>query len=130
MTYVDGFVVAVPTGKRDAYREHAAKGWAMLNAAGATRNCECWGDDVPHGTLTDFHRAVQATADETVVFSWIEYPDKATRNAVAARIMADPKMEELAATMPFDPAPRAVMVVAPSVAGPYVRHRVRVGYDY
>ncbi len=102
MTYVDGFVVAVPTGKRDAYREHAAKGWAMLNAAGATRNCECWGDDVPHGTLTDFHRAVQATADETVVFSWIEYPDKATRNAVAARIMADPKMEELAATMPFD----------------------------
>lgn len=102
MTYVDGFVVAVPTDKRDAYQDHATQGWALLKAAGATRNCEGWSDDVPHGTLTDFHRAVQATADETVVFSWIEYPDKAARNAVATRIMADPKMEDLAATMPFD----------------------------
>lgn len=102
MTYVDGFVVAVPTDKRDAYREHAAKGWALLKAAGATRMVEGWGDDVPHGTVTDFHRAVQAGDDETVVFSWIEYPDKAARDAAAAQIMAAPEMHALAATMPFD----------------------------
>jgi uncharacterized protein YbaA (DUF1428 family) len=102
MTYIDGFVVAVPTASRDAYRDHAASGWALLRAAGATRQCEGWGDDVPHGTRTDFHRAVQAGEDETVVFSWIEYPDEATRDAAAAQIMAAPEMEALAATMPFD----------------------------
>ena len=102
MTYVDGFVVAVPTDRRDAYRDHAGEGWRLMHAAGATRQCEGWGDDVPHGTLTDFHRAVQAGEDETVVFSWIEYPDKAARNAAAAQIMAAPEMHDLAAAMPFD----------------------------
>ena len=102
MTYIDGFVVAVPTARQQDYRAHAAQGWALLKAAGATRSCEYWGDDVPHGTLTDFHRSVQAAPDETVVFSWIEYPDKATRDTVAGRIMAAPEMAALAATMPFD----------------------------
>jgi uncharacterized protein YbaA (DUF1428 family) len=127
MTYIDGFVVAVPTARRAAYREHAARGWAMLRAAGATRMCEGWGDDVPHGTRTDFHRAVHAGDDETVVFSWIEYPDKATRDAAASRIMADPAMAELAATMPFDGARMIyggfdvlVEAGAPSAADGYV----------
>lgn len=102
MAYVDGFVVAVPTDRQRAYRDHAQAGWALLHAAGATRQGEGWGDDVPHGTTTDFHRAVEATDDETIVFSWIEYPDKAARNAAAARIMADPAMDDLIASMPFD----------------------------
>lgn len=102
MAYVDGFVLAVPTDRRDEYRAHAAKGWALLKASGATRQCEGWGDDVPHGTSTDFHRAVQAGTDETVVFSWIEYPDRAARDAAAAQVMAAPEMDALIATMPFD----------------------------
>lgn len=56
MTYIDGFVVAVPTDRQQDYRDHAAMGWPLLKAGGATRMCECWGDDVPHGTLTDFHQ--------------------------------------------------------------------------
>jgi len=102
MRYIDGFVTAVPSARRDAYRRHAAQGWTVLQAAGAGRQGEAWGDDVPHGTHTDFHRAVQATPDETVVFSWIEYADKATRNAAAAQVMAAPEMAALIETMPFD----------------------------
>ena len=66
---------------------------------GATRLIECWGDDVPKGEVTDFYKAVQAKEDETVIFSWIEYPDKATRDAANEKMAADsnPDME-----MPFD----------------------------
>ena len=61
-----------------------------------------WGDDVPKGKVTDFQGAVQAKDDETVVFSWFEYPDKATRDAANAKMMADPRMEAMGADMPFD----------------------------
>jgi len=102
MTYIDGFLLAVPTARRADYHDHATTGAALMRRAGATRQVEGWGDDVPHGTLTDFHRAVAATDDETVVFSWIEYADKAARNAAAQRVMAAPEMEDLAASMPGD----------------------------
>lgn len=102
MTYIDGFVLAVPGDRRDAYRDHAGKGWGLMHRAGADRQCEGWGDDVPHGNVTDFHRAVQAGDAEIPVFSWIEYPDKAARNAAAAQVMAAPGMDDLVATMPFD----------------------------
>ena len=102
MTYVDGFVVAVPTDKRDAYREHAEAALPMFKGYGATRMVEGWGDDVPRGEVNDLYGAVEAKDDETVLFSWIEYPDKAARDAAAAQIMAAPEMHALAATMPFD----------------------------
>ena len=67
---------------------------------------ECWEDDVPDGTLTDFRRAVQATEDEAVVFSWVEWPDKATRDAALARMMSpemgDPRLDPEKNPMPFD----------------------------
>ena len=63
---------------------------------------EAWGDDVPRGKVTDFYGAVQAKDDETVVFSWFEYPDRATRDAANEKMMSDPRMEEMGAEMPFD----------------------------
>lgn len=68
---------------------------------GATRVVEAWGDDVPHGKLTDLHRAVAANNDETVMFSWIEWPDNATRDAGMQKVMEDPRMDP-ANPMPFD----------------------------
>jgi uncharacterized protein YbaA (DUF1428 family) len=100
MAYVDGFVVAVPTANRDAYRASAAKAWVLFKELGATRHVECWGSDVPDGKLTDFKRSVQAKEDETVVFSWIEYPSKEVRDEVHRRMKDDPRMKEM--EMPFD----------------------------
>jgi uncharacterized protein YbaA (DUF1428 family) len=102
MSYVDGFVIAVPTAGKQAFVDQARKADPVFIEFGATRVLECWGDDVPHGKLTDFHRAVQATDDETVVFSWVEWPDKATRDAGVKKMMDDPRMDPEASPMPFD----------------------------
>lgn len=102
MAYFEGFVLAVPAANKVAYQKHAADAADMIKEFGATRHVEAWGDDVPDGKTTDFKRAVQATDDEVVVFSWFEYPDKATRDAANEKMMADPRMAEMGKTMPFD----------------------------
>lgn len=99
--YVEGFVVAVPTANKEKYRAHAESAVPMFKEFGMTRMVEGWGDDVPDGKITDFKGAVQAKDDETVVFSWCEYPDKATRDAANEKMMSDPRMAEMG-EMPFD----------------------------
>jgi uncharacterized protein YbaA (DUF1428 family) len=102
MTYLEGFVAAVPTANEEAYRKHAADAVPLFKEFGVARMVENWGDDVPHGKVTDFYRAVQAKDDETVVFSWFEYPDKATRDAANEKIMSDERMQAMGESMPFD----------------------------
>ena len=106
MSYIDGFVIAVPTANKDKFIAHATTGDGMFMEWGAIRVVECWADDVPDGKVTDFRRAVKATDDESVVFSWIEWPDKATRDAAYARMMdpanTDPQMDPAKNPMPFD----------------------------
>ena len=102
MTYVEGFVAAVPAANKEAYRQHAAEAAPLFREFGATRVVENWGDEVPEGKVTDFKGAVKAEADEVVVFSWIEYPSKAVRDAAVGKIMSDPRMEAIGTTMPYD----------------------------
>jgi uncharacterized protein YbaA (DUF1428 family) len=106
MTYVDGFVIAVPTANRDKFIEHARTADSVFLELGATRILECWADDVSHGKQTDFYRAVEAKEDESVVFSWIEWPDKPTRDAAMGRMeelmTTDPRMDPAKNPMPFD----------------------------
>ncbi len=102
MTYIEGFVAAVPEANKEAYRKHAADAAPLFREFGVARMMENWGDDVPRGKVTDFYGAVQAKEDETVVFSWFEYPDKATRDAANEKMMSDPRMESMGETMPFD----------------------------
>jgi uncharacterized protein YbaA (DUF1428 family) len=102
MAYVEGFVVPVPAAKRDEYRSHAAEAEPLFKSYGATRLVEAWGDDVPDGKLNDLKGAVQAKDDEVVVFSWIEFPTKEARDSGMEKMLADPKMKDLGANMPFD----------------------------
>jgi uncharacterized protein YbaA (DUF1428 family) len=102
MTYVEGFIVPVPASKKDEYRAHADAMVPMLRECGVQRQLEAWGDDVPQGKVTDFHKSVQAQEGEDVVFAWFEYPDRAARDAANQKMMSDPRMEEVGATMPFD----------------------------
>lgn len=100
MSYIDGFVIPVPSENKEAFRASAAKFAPIFIEHGATRVVECWGDDVPDGKVTDFRRAVQAAAGETIVFSWIVWPSKSARDEGNRKIMADPRMSGL--DMPFD----------------------------
>lgn len=105
MSYFDGFVIPVPTANRQEFIAHAGQADGVFKDQGATRIVEAWGDDVPKGKVTDFQGAVQAKENETVVFSWIEWPDKASRDAVMARSeewMKDPRMDAEKNPMPFD----------------------------
>jgi uncharacterized protein YbaA (DUF1428 family) len=99
--FIDGFVIAVPKANEAAYRKQAEGGAPIFCDLGATRVVECWANDVPHGKVTDFYGAVKANEDETIVFSWIEYPDKAARDRAGELMMDDPRFAALG-EMPFD----------------------------
>jgi uncharacterized protein YbaA (DUF1428 family) len=102
MGYVEGFVVAVPAANKEVYRRHAAAAAPLFKEFGATRMVEAWGDEVPDDKVTDFKGAVKAKPDEVVVFSWFEYPSRQARDAANRKIMSDPRMKEMGASMPFD----------------------------
>lgn len=103
MPYIDGFVIPVRTTDKETYRAHEAKWWPYFHKAGALSLVVGWGDDVPPGKQTDFQRAVDLRPDETVVFCWMTWPDKDTRNAAykAMEKMAAENPEEFM-NMPFD----------------------------
>ena len=102
MTYVDGFVAAVPTVNREAFRKHAADAAAVFKEYGALKVVECWGDDIPEGEVTSFPMAVKRKDDETVVFSWIVWPSRVARDEGMKKVMADPRVQPDANPMPFD----------------------------
>ncbi len=102
MTYVQGFVVAVPAANKAAYTKLAADFAPVFKEFGATRIVEAWGDDVPDGKVTDFKGAVKAEAGEVVVFSWHEYASKESAEAAYGKMMSDPRMKDMGSNMPFD----------------------------
>jgi uncharacterized protein YbaA (DUF1428 family) len=102
MSYVDGFLLAVPKAKLEAYKELARKAGEVWKEYGALAFVECIADDVPYGEITSFPRAVLAKDDEIVVFSWIVYESREKRDAINAKVMADPRLKGDAANMPFD----------------------------
>ena len=101
MTYYSGFVLAVPTANKQKYIDHARLAWPYFKKLGALRMVEAWGDDVPHGKLTDYYRAVQAKEDETIVFSWVEWPDRATSDSAQKKMGEDAELAKMD-EMPFD----------------------------
>ena len=102
MTYVEGFVLAVPTARKEDFRRHAADLAPLFKQFGVTRVVEAWGDDVPDGKVTDYKRAVKAKDGETVLYGWVEWASKATRDQAWAKMMADPRMQPGHDKPPFD----------------------------
>lgn len=102
MSYIDGFVVAVPTANKESYQQFAEKAAGVFKEYGALKVVECWGDDVPDGKLTSFPMAVKCQADETVVFSWILWPSREARNEGMKQAMSDPRLQPGQSPMPFD----------------------------
>ena len=103
MAYVDGFVVPVPTKNVEAYRKLAQQSGRIWMEYGALEFHECIADDVKPGKLTSFPQAVDLKGDETVVFSWIVYKDRAARDEINAKVMNDPRIKEHPPeSMPFD----------------------------
>ena len=102
MPYVDGFIVAVPKANIEAYKAVAKTAGEVWKEHGALSYVECFADDVPYGEVTSFPRAVQAKDDETVVFAWITYESREKRDAINAKVMADPRLKCDMANMPFD----------------------------
>ena len=106
MSYIDGFVIAIPAENKTKFIEHARLADSVFIELGATRIVECWEDDVKDGKVTDFRRAVAAEVDEQIVFSWIEWPSKEVRDAAMEKMMGgsinDPRMDPVKNPMPFD----------------------------
>jgi uncharacterized protein YbaA (DUF1428 family) len=98
MAYVDGFLIPVPNARKDDYRAHEEHWWPWFRDRGATAMTVCWGDDVKAGKVTDFQRAVALEPDETVVFAWMSWPDRATRDKAFEGTETTMVMSE----MPFD----------------------------
>jgi uncharacterized protein YbaA (DUF1428 family) len=102
MTYFEGFIAPVPEANKDAYRQHAADAAVLLREIGVVRHVEAWDSDVPEGKVTDFRKAVDAKPDEKIVFAWFEYPSREVRDATNAKMMSDPRLEEMGKDVPFD----------------------------
>ena len=104
MPYVDGFVVPVPKRNLKAYRNMSTKAGKIWREHGAVDYWECVADDVKPGKVTSFPRSVKLKPGETVLFSWIVYKSRAHRDRVNAKVMADPRLAEMAdgKNMPFD----------------------------
>ena len=102
MPYVDGFLVAVPKDKIEAYKAVATLAGTVWMEHGALSYVECVADDVPYGELTSFPRAVLLKDDEVVVFAWITYPSRAARDEINKKVMADPRLDGQMSDMPFD----------------------------
>jgi uncharacterized protein YbaA (DUF1428 family) len=102
MSYVDGFVIAVPTAHRETYKKLAETAAAVFKEHGALKVVECWGDDVPEGKVTSFPMAVKRKDDETVVFSWVVWPSRQMRDAGNKKVMEDERMKPGSQPMPFD----------------------------
>lgn len=100
MSYVQGFVAAVPEANKQAYIDSAEAAWPLFEEYGALAHWECWEEDVPEGEVTSFPMAVKREPGEKIVFAWVVWRDKAAVDACHASMSTDKRWERL--SMPFD----------------------------
>src|SRR3954463_12262505 len=99
--YICGLVLAVPEGKKDAYRDWAERSAEVFKRYGCLEIVESWEDFVPDGKRTDFRRAVDAKQGEKIVFAWQIWPDKESLKRAEVRMHADNALD-VSGEIPFD----------------------------
>ncbi|UZW63133.1 DUF1428 domain-containing protein [Lysobacter enzymogenes] len=102
MSYVDGFVLAIPKDKLAAYRKMARKAGKIWMEHGAVAYWETIEDDVKPGKLTSFPQAVKLKPGEVVAFSWIVYKSRKQRDRINEKVMKDPRLQMDMKNAPFD----------------------------
>lgn len=103
MAYVDGFVLAVPKRKVEEYRRMSRAAGKVWREYGALEYRECVGDDLNIKFGLPFPKLARAKPGETVVFSWILYKSRASRDRINAKVMKDPRIaKSMKDPMPFD----------------------------
>ena len=107
MKYVDCYLVPVPRANKAAYQQMALLSAEVVKEHGALRTMECWLDEggpeasTYHGETarpaklqySSFSKAVGVADGEMLVMSWVEWPDKAARDAGMAKVTSDPRMQ-------------------------------------
>ena len=101
MSYIQGFLAAVPVQNKADYVACAQKSWEIFRDYGALSMLEAWEDNAPDDTLTSFPMAVKRNPGKAVVFSQITWRDKADADACFAAMESDPRWQTLG-EMPFD----------------------------
>lgn len=107
MIYIDCYLAPVPRENRAAYEELAQVSAQVVKEYGALRVVECWLDESGpdassyHGDearldskeYRSFESAAGAGKNETVVLSFVEWPDKLTRDAGMEKLTSDPRVQ-------------------------------------
>lgn len=102
MAYIDGFLIPVPQGNKNAYREMAEKAAPIFRGHGALQIVERWGEDLPCGEHADLFMAVKAREGEDVVFSWVVRPSGEARDKGNLAVQNDPRMAPQGLNNVFD----------------------------
>jgi uncharacterized protein YbaA (DUF1428 family) len=100
--YVDGFVIPVKRKELPAYLKMARLGARIWKDHGALEVFECAGDDLDTKFGVSFPKRMATRPGETVIFSWILFKSRASRDRVNAKVMKDPRMSTPPKKMPFE----------------------------
>lgn len=101
-TYIDGYVMVVPQANKQAFIKYVEESIPIYKEYGALRVVDCWADDLPIGRVNSYDHVLHLDASEAVVFSWIEWPTQAMRDAAWPLILRDPRMQPDRNPIPYD----------------------------
>ena len=93
--YIDGFVLPIPEDRIEDYRRVAESVAGIYKEHGALEYFEFVGDDMRREGTQSFEDFVGSTTGEVVVFGWIVYESRESRDEVNAKVENDPRMPGL-----------------------------------
>ena len=93
--YIDGFVLPIPRNRLDEYRQVADSVADIWKEHGALNYYEFVGDDMNREGTRAFTDLASASQDEVIVFGFVEFDSRETRDRVNQKVESDPRMTDL-----------------------------------